>query len=55
MEELYQEQVDLYIRGKMTPQEENEFILECKRNPELKQVAIATAYMVKGLMKLHGK
>lgn len=53
--EEYQEQVDLYITGKMTPEEEKEFISECRRNPELKRIAIATAWMVKGLMKLHSK
>ena len=46
-----QERIDNYIRGKMTPIEEAQFIADCKTNPSLKKEAIITAWLVKGLQR----
>jgi len=48
-----EERIDDYIRGRMTPEEEQKFLADCKSNPELKEQAIMTAYLVKALNQLH--
>lgn len=43
------DRIDSYILGKMTPEEEESFIADCKSNPELKKRALFTAMLVKSL------
>jgi len=50
-----QRRIDNFIRGKMTPQQEQQFIADCKSNPVLREKAIMTAYLVKGLQMIHNK
>lgn len=43
----YEELIDKYLLGKMTPVEEQAFLTECKANKELKEEAVMMAYLVK--------
>ena len=43
----YEQQIDDFLLGKMTPEEESLFIQECKQNNELKEEAIMMALLVK--------
>ena len=42
----------LFLKGKMTPQEEQVFMQELKNNPELKARAVALARLVKGMKEV---
>ena len=41
-----------YLKGKMTPEEEQSFLKELESNPELKEKAITVARLVKGLKEV---
>jgi hypothetical protein len=41
-----------YLKGQMTAEEEQQFLKELEENPELKEKAIATARLVKGLKQV---
>lgn len=43
----YEQQIDDFLLGRMTPEEESSFIEECKQNSELKEEAIMMALLVK--------
>ena len=43
----YEDLIDNYILGKMSPEEEQVFLQECKTNSVLKEEAVAMAYLVK--------
>lgn len=45
--------IDNYILGRMSREEEEDFIQKCKEDPELKEQAIAQAWLVKAIRKLH--
>lgn len=45
----FEEQFDKFLRGKMSPEEESNFKEYLKRNPELKQKAVATARIAKAM------
>ena len=47
-----EERIDAYIRGKMTPEQEQEFLNECRENKELREQAVLTARMVKAIKTL---
>ena len=46
------DRITLYLKGKMTPQEEQAFMQELNNNPELKARAVALARMVKGMKEV---
>ena len=46
------DRITLYLKGKMTPQEEQAFIQELENNPELKARAVALARLVKGMKEV---
>lgn len=52
---IYEDLIDDYLFGRMSKEEEQNFLLECKTNVELKEEAITIAYLVKGLKNLHNK
>lgn len=39
--------IDRYLRGKMSPQEEREFLLSIKQNKELRRIALVKALFIK--------
>ena len=43
--------IDKFLKGQMTKEEENSFMNELKENPEFKDRAITTAYLVKALRR----
>lgn len=45
----YEELIDNFLFGRMTPKEEILFLNECKTNKELKQEAVMTALLVQAL------
>lgn len=49
---IYEDLIDNYLLGKMSKEEEQEFLFECKVNKTLKEEAIAMAYLIKGLNTL---
>lgn len=49
---IYENLIDNYLLGKMSKEEEQEFLSECKVNKTLKEEAIAMAYLIKGLNTL---
>lgn len=49
---LEDEKIVRYLKGKMTAEEEQEFMLELESNEELKSKAIATARLVKGMKEV---
>lgn len=46
------DRITLYLKGKMTPQEEQALMQELENNPELKARAIALARLVKGMKEV---
>ena len=48
----YEDRIDDYLLGRMSPEEEQNFIQECKINPVLKEEAVSMAYLVKGLKRM---
>lgn len=46
------DRITLYLKGKMTPQEEQAFLQELNNNPELKARAVALARLVKGMKEV---
>ena len=46
------DRITLYLKGKMTPQEEQAFMQELENNPELKARAVALARLVKGMKEV---
>ena len=46
------ERIAKYLKGKMTADEEREFLLEVKNNPELKEKALSMARLVKGMKEV---
>ena len=51
IEDITDDQIILYLKGKMSLQEEETFIKELQENPDLKQRAIAITRLIKGLKK----
>ena len=49
---LEDERIIRYLKGKMTAEEEQEFMQELDSNEELKSKAIATARLVKGMKEV---
>lgn len=45
----YEQQIDDFLLGRMTPEEEISFLQECKQNSELKEETIMMALLVKTL------
>lgn len=45
------DRIDKYIRGELTQDESLQFLKDCQSNPELKERAIAIAYLVKAIRK----
>lgn len=52
---LEDERIANYLKGRMTPEEEQAFIDELKTNPELKSKAVAMARLVKGMKEVGSK
>lgn len=46
------DRITLYLKGKMTPQEEQAFMQELDNNPKLKARAVALARLVKGMKEV---
>ena len=44
-----EELIDRYILGQMTQEEEMDFLQKCKNDEELKEMAIAQAWLVKAI------
>lgn len=44
-----EELIDKYILGQMTQEEEMDFLQKCKEDKELKEMAIAQAWLVKAI------
>ena len=51
----YEELIDNFLFGRMSPEEEISFLNECKSNKELKKEAIMMALLIKTVKKLHEK
>ena len=45
----YEQQIDRFLFGQMSSEEESLFIQECKQNNELREEAVITALLVKTL------
>ena len=45
----YEQQIDKYLLGQMSPTEEASFLKECKVNKELKEEAAMMALLVKAI------
>ena len=45
----YEQQIDRFLFGQMSSEEESSFLQECKTNSELKEEAIMMALLVKTL------
>ena len=45
----YEQQIDRFLFGQMSSEEESSFIQECKQNSELREEAQMTALLVKAL------
>ena len=43
----YEEQIDRFLFGQMSPEEESLFLQKCKTNKELKDEAVMMALLVK--------
>jgi hypothetical protein len=50
---VYEDLIDDYLFGRMSLEEEQSFLSECKTNQTLKEEAIAMAYLIKGLKTIH--
>ena len=48
---IYEDLIDNYLFGRMSPEQEQSFLSECKTNQSLKEEAITMAFLVKGLKK----
>jgi hypothetical protein len=46
------DRITAYLKGQMTKDEENQFLSDLEKNPELKEKAIVTARLVKGLKQV---
>ena len=46
------ERIDAFLKGEMTPDEEQQFLAELKKNPELREKAVVMARLVKGLKEV---
>lgn len=44
---LYEDRIDDYLLGRMSSEEEQNFLKDCKTNKTLKDEAIAMVYLVK--------
>ena len=49
---LQEQRIDDYITGKMSPEQEQQFLNECRENKELREQAVLTAMMVKAIKTL---
>ena len=49
----YEELIDNFLFGRMSPEEEISFLKECKSNKELKKEAVMMALLVKTLKNEH--
>ena len=49
------DRIDAYLRGKMSAEEEDAFLVELNNNPQLKEKALSMARMVKGLKEVGGQ
>ena len=47
--------IDRYLRGEMTPQEEREFLLSIKRNKRLRHMALIKALFIKHMKAYYSK
>ena len=47
--------IDRYLRGKMTPQEEQKFLLSIKRNKRLRRLALIKALFIKQIKACRSK
>lgn len=47
--------IDHYLRGEMTPQEEQEFLLSIKRNKQLRRMALIKALFIKQMKTYYSK
>lgn len=47
--------IDRYLRGKMTPQEEQEFLLSIKQNKRLRRLALIKALFIKQIKACRSK
>jgi hypothetical protein len=47
-----EELIDKYILGQMTQEEEMDFLQKCKEDDELKEMAIAQAWLVKAIRNI---
>ena len=45
----YEQQIDRFLFGQMSSEEESSFLQECKTNSELKEEAVMIALLVKTL------
>ena len=53
MERMAKEElIDKYILGQMTREEEEDFLQKCKEDSELKDMAVAQAWLVKALKNM---
>ena len=48
----YEQQIDRFLFGQMSSEEESLFIQECKTNSELKEEAVMMAILVKTLKQI---
>lgn len=49
----YEQIIDKFLFGQMSPEEEFLFLQECKTNSELKKEAVMTALLVKAVKENH--
>ena len=49
----YEQQIDRFLFGQMSSEEESSFIQECKTNKELKDEAVMMALLVKTIKQQH--
>ena len=47
--------IDRYLRGKMTPQEEQEFLLSIRQNKQLRRMALIKALFIKQIKACRSK
>ena len=47
--------IDRYLRGKMTPQDEQEFLLSIKRNKRLRRMVLIKALFIKQIKACRSK
>ena len=49
----YEQKIDKFLFGQMSPEEESLFLQKCKTNSELKKEAIMIALLVKAIKQNH--